>query len=74
MIVLLINSIVAYKVGLRAVTVDTGYGCHMSSDDVAALYPLWLEKGIHVITLNKKAFFGDIGLCSNIVNYPVRHT
>ena len=39
-----------------------------SSDDVAALYPLWLEKGIHVVTPNKKAFSGDIGLYNKIVD------
>ncbi|KAM6503532.1 hypothetical protein JOM56_000475, partial [Amanita muscaria] len=27
-----------------------------SSEDVAGLYPSWLEKGIHVVTPNKKAF------------------
>ncbi len=30
-----------------------------ASDDVAARYAGWLERGIHVITPNKKAFSGD---------------
>lgn len=38
-----------------------------SSDNVAALYPLWLEKGIHVVTPNKKGFSGDIGLYNAII-------
>ena len=38
-----------------------------SSDAVAALYPLWLEKGIHVVTPNKKAFSGDISLYNAII-------
>lgn len=38
-----------------------------SSDAVAALYPLWLEKGIHVITPNKKAFSGDVDLYNTII-------
>lgn len=39
-----------------------------SSEDVAGLYPSWLEKGIHVVTPNKKAFSGDIGLYQKIVS------
>lgn len=39
-----------------------------SSDDVAALYPTWLEKGISVVTPNKKAFSGDISLYERILN------
>jgi homoserine dehydrogenase len=45
-----------------------------SSDGVTVLYPLWLEKGIHVVTPNKTAFSGDIGLYNNIVNYLVHDT
>ncbi|GLB42242.1 putative homoserine dehydrogenase [Lyophyllum shimeji] len=39
-----------------------------SSDAVAALYPTWLEKGIHVVTPNKKAFSGDIALYERILD------
>ncbi|KAG5646388.1 hypothetical protein DXG03_003711 [Asterophora parasitica] len=38
-----------------------------SSDDVAALYPALLEKGISVVTPNKKAYSGDIGLYERIL-------
>ncbi|KAK7039613.1 homoserine dehydrogenase [Favolaschia claudopus] len=38
-----------------------------SSEDVAALYPTWLNAGISVITPNKKAFSGDISLYEAIV-------
>ncbi|KAF7360539.1 Homoserine dehydrogenase [Mycena venus] len=38
-----------------------------SSEDVAALYPTWLNAGISVITPNKKAFSGDIALYEQIV-------
>ncbi|KAF8146928.1 homoserine dehydrogenase-domain-containing protein [Mycena galopus ATCC 62051] len=38
-----------------------------SSEDVAALYPTWLSAGISVITPNKKAFSGDIGLYEELV-------
>ncbi|PFH49915.1 hypothetical protein AMATHDRAFT_62204 [Amanita thiersii Skay4041] len=38
-----------------------------SSDDVAAMYPAWLRKGINVVTPNKKAFSGDIKLYNEIV-------
>ena len=31
-----------------------------SSDDVAARYAGWLERGIHVVTANKKAFSGSV--------------
>ncbi|KAF5379201.1 hypothetical protein D9615_005926 [Tricholomella constricta] len=39
-----------------------------SSDDVAALYPAFLEKGISVVTPNKKAYSGDVGLYERILN------
>lgn len=39
-----------------------------SSDDVAALYPAWLQAGISVITPNKKAYSGDLSLYEKIVN------
>jgi homoserine dehydrogenase len=39
-----------------------------SSDDVAAMYPSWLEKGINVVTPNKKAFSGDINLYQSILS------
>lgn len=38
-----------------------------SSDDVASLYPTWLEKGISVITPNKKAYSGDLNLYERIL-------
>lgn len=38
-----------------------------SSEDVAALYPIWLENGISVVTPNKKAYSGDLGLYENIL-------
>ncbi|KAG5638330.1 hypothetical protein H0H81_000573 [Sphagnurus paluster] len=38
-----------------------------SSDDIAALYPAWLEKGINVVTPNKKAYSGDVGLYERIL-------
>ncbi|KAK2461293.1 hypothetical protein APHAL10511_006820 [Amanita phalloides] len=47
----------------RVVIVD-----NTSSDAVAALYPLWLGKGIHVVTPNKKAFSGKIDLYNAIVD------
>ncbi|KAJ2316658.1 Homoserine dehydrogenase [Coemansia sp. RSA 2704] len=37
-----------------------------SSDTIAELYPLWLSKGLHVVTPNKKAFSGDISLFRKI--------
>ncbi|KAK0496040.1 homoserine dehydrogenase-domain-containing protein [Armillaria luteobubalina] len=39
-----------------------------SSDDIAALYPLWLSSGLHVITPNKKAFSGSYSLYEAILN------
>jgi homoserine dehydrogenase len=47
----------------RVVLVD-----NTSSDDVAALYPTWLEKGINVVTPNKKAYSGDLGLYERIIS------
>jgi homoserine dehydrogenase len=38
-----------------------------SSEDVAAMYPAWLNAGFSVITPNKKAFSGDIALYEQIV-------
>jgi len=38
-----------------------------SSDHVAALYPAWLGKGINVVTPNKKAYSGDLGLYESIL-------
>ncbi|RDB27971.1 Homoserine dehydrogenase [Hypsizygus marmoreus] len=38
-----------------------------SSDDVAALYPSWLERGISVVTPNKKAYSGDLNLYESIL-------
>jgi homoserine dehydrogenase len=39
-----------------------------SSDDVAALYPTWLGNGINVVTPNKKAYSGDLGLYESILH------
>ncbi|KAF9078803.1 homoserine dehydrogenase-domain-containing protein [Rhodocollybia butyracea] len=39
-----------------------------SSEDIAALYPVWLKAGINVITPNKKAYSGDLGLYERIVS------
>ena len=38
-----------------------------SSEDIAALYPVWLKEGIHVITPNKKAFSGEKDLFDQIL-------
>ncbi|KAF5371796.1 hypothetical protein D9758_003379 [Tetrapyrgos nigripes] len=38
-----------------------------SSDDVAGMYPRWLKAGINVITPNKKAYSGDLGLYEKIL-------
>ncbi|KAJ7204726.1 homoserine dehydrogenase-domain-containing protein [Mycena pura] len=38
-----------------------------SSEDVAAMYPAWLNAGISVVTPNKKAFSGDIALYEQII-------
>ncbi|KAJ1918498.1 Homoserine dehydrogenase [Coemansia sp. S100] len=37
-----------------------------SSDAIAALYPSWLTRGLHVVTPNKKAFSGDMSLFREI--------
>jgi homoserine dehydrogenase len=39
-----------------------------SSDDIAALYPSLLEKGISVVTPNKKAYSGDLALYERILS------
>ncbi|THV01899.1 aspartate kinase homoserine dehydrogenase [Dendrothele bispora CBS 962.96] len=46
----------------RAAIID-----NTSSDDVAAMYPVWLKAGINVITPNKKAYSGDLGLYEKIL-------
>ncbi|KAJ3045553.1 hypothetical protein HDV00_009210 [Rhizophlyctis rosea] len=33
-----------------------------SNETVAASYPAWLDKGLHIVTPNKKAFSGSLGL------------
>jgi len=38
-----------------------------SSDLVAALYPVWLRHGFHVVTSNKKAFSGELALWEDIL-------
>ncbi|KAG0228067.1 hypothetical protein BGX31_006724 [Mortierella sp. GBA43] len=37
-----------------------------SNESVASYYPTWLEAGFHVVTPNKKAFSGDLGLYKKI--------
>ncbi|KAJ2796276.1 Homoserine dehydrogenase, partial [Coemansia furcata] len=37
-----------------------------SSDGVASLYPMWLTRGLHVVTPNKKAFSGYMSLFREI--------
>lgn len=37
-----------------------------SNESVATSYPAWLDKGIHVVTPNKKAFSGSIDLWNEI--------
>ncbi|KAG6806326.1 hypothetical protein H0H93_003165, partial [Arthromyces matolae] len=39
-----------------------------SSDEIAKLYPGWLENGINVITPNKKAYSGELGLYEQILS------
>lgn len=39
-----------------------------SSDDIAKLYPGWLENGINVVTPNKKAYSGERDLYEKIIN------
>ncbi|KAF8637850.1 hypothetical protein AX17_002476 [Amanita inopinata Kibby_2008] len=51
------------RAGERVVIVD-----NTSSDAIAAFYPRWLLKDINVVTPNKKAFSGDVGLYNDIVN------
>ncbi|KAJ2502344.1 Homoserine dehydrogenase [Coemansia sp. RSA 1972] len=45
-----------------------------SSDTIAELYPLWLSKGLHVVTPNKKAFSNDISLFRKIQELTVLPT
>ncbi|KAJ3296954.1 hypothetical protein HK104_000999 [Borealophlyctis nickersoniae] len=37
-----------------------------SNESVANQYPAWLDRGLHVVTPNKKAFSGDAGLWAQI--------
>ncbi|KAJ2644302.1 Homoserine dehydrogenase [Coemansia sp. RSA 1694] len=37
-----------------------------SSDAIAALYPSWLARGLHIVTPNKKGFSGDMSLFREI--------
>ncbi|KNZ72456.1 Homoserine dehydrogenase [Termitomyces sp. J132] len=39
-----------------------------SSDDIAKLYPGWLENGISVVTPNKKAYSGELDLYEKIIS------
>ncbi|KAJ3415142.1 hypothetical protein HDV05_005422 [Chytridiales sp. JEL 0842] len=47
-----------------------------SSDAVAALYPSWLKKGLHIVTPNKKGFSGDYSLYQSIkeISQPKANT
>ncbi|KAF9225910.1 aspartate kinase homoserine dehydrogenase [Gyrodon lividus] len=38
-----------------------------SSEAVANVYPMFLDAGVHVVTPNKKAFSGDLGLYKSII-------
>jgi homoserine dehydrogenase len=48
--------------GKKVVLVD-----NTASEDVAHLYPTWLDAGIAVVTPNKKAFSGDLNLYERIL-------
>lgn len=37
-----------------------------ASEKIAAMYPIWLSKGMHVVTPNKKAFSGPIDIWHKI--------
>jgi homoserine dehydrogenase len=50
------------KQGEKAVFID-----NTSSQDVAEMYPALLSAGINVVTPNKKAFSGEVGLYQGIV-------
>ncbi|RDX45101.1 aspartate kinase homoserine dehydrogenase [Lentinus brumalis] len=50
------------KPGQEVVLVD-----NTSSNDVAALYPQFLEFGVHIITPNKKAFSSELSLYEQIL-------
>ncbi|KAG6830382.1 hypothetical protein H0H92_001019 [Tricholoma furcatifolium] len=39
-----------------------------SSDDIAKLYPQWLQNGISVVTPNKKAYSGELDLYERILS------
>ena len=43
-----------------------------SNDFVAGRYPQWLRAGFHIVTPNKKAFSGDLGLWRDIVKLTAR--
>ncbi|CAL1699173.1 unnamed protein product [Somion occarium] len=46
---------------------DVVFVDNTSSENIASLYPPLLSSGIHVITPNKKAFSGDLGLFERIL-------
>ncbi|KAG6918348.1 hypothetical protein DXG01_014997 [Tephrocybe rancida] len=48
--------------GIKVAVVD-----NTSSDDIAKLYPGWLENGISVVTPNKKAYSGELDLYKRIL-------
>ncbi|MEM1261593.1 MAG: bifunctional aspartate kinase/homoserine dehydrogenase I [Pseudomonadota bacterium] len=37
-----------------------------ADSDIAARYPAWLQRGIHIVTPNKKAFSGDAELAASV--------
>ncbi|KAF5389647.1 hypothetical protein D9757_004135 [Collybiopsis confluens] len=53
---------------LRAPSTKVAIIDNTSSSEIAALYPSWLKAGINVITPNKKAYSGDLGLYEAIVS------
>ncbi|MEM9172512.1 MAG: bifunctional aspartate kinase/homoserine dehydrogenase I [Pseudomonadota bacterium] len=44
-----------------------------ADDAIAARYPEWLARGIHVVAPNKKAFSGELSLYQDIMSTASRH-
>ncbi|KAJ3715059.1 homoserine dehydrogenase-domain-containing protein [Lentinula raphanica] len=53
--------------GLIDISTKVAIVDNTSSDNIASLYPQWLRAGINVITPNKKAYSGDLGLYEDIL-------
>jgi homoserine dehydrogenase len=45
-----------------------------SDDEIANQYPSWLKNGMHVVTPNKKAFSGELGLWREILRLTRKRT